>query len=507
MVGVAVDLVWQPYSWTTIGFGGYAAPIIADGKVFVFVHTADMEAIENNPATAKDPFVKLGVEKESLGTVLSHVRDTVYAFDAQTGKRLWEFTGKTGGIQRESKQGMASTPCFYDGKVFVRGQNGLYAIDANSGELLWQKGGTKVGGYGIHGAAAEGSVTEVGGVLILNSKGKDTPPVTMGVNPSDGELIWHHKDTGSSAVGIPGVYREAGKEYIVLSREAWKPGKRNKNLDLKPTPDTFLMVDPVDGNILWESDALRAGSGPILVSGNIAIGNGTPDLISIKKKRSEHTRLAGARISTKGAEHLWTNDQVHHSSARNMNVVDGNIAIIDSRKTGFKAIDIETGKLLGSLPHIYHMTQGSHNWTWHAAAAGRVFTSGVAMFEASKDGLRLLPGRLSLDITSGYRSPTKPAIADGRMVLRLADKLVCYDLRKQPEDKAARLSCSRQRMPCLVPYLVTAMWKSPCVSVTANYLVPVPSGIASPVKNNGSSLIGQVRGLVPWLGARPFLSN
>ena len=86
----------QPYSWTTKGFGGYAAPIIADDKVFVFVHTADMEAIAANPATAKDPFLKLGVEKESLGTVLKHVRDTVYAYDAHTGKRLWAFHGETG---------------------------------------------------------------------------------------------------------------------------------------------------------------------------------------------------------------------------------------------------------------------------------------------------------------------------------------------------------------------------------------------------------------------------
>ena len=38
------------------------------------------------------------------------------------------------------------------------------------------------------------------------------------------------------------------------------------------------------------------------------------------------------------------------------------------------------------------------------------------MFEVSKEGLRLLLGRFGLDITSGYRAPTKPAIADGRIV-------------------------------------------------------------------------------------------
>jgi hypothetical protein len=422
----------MPYSWTTIGYGGYGAPIIADNKVFVFVHTADMDAIHAHPDTATDPFVKLGVEKESLGTVLNVVRDTIYVFDAQTGQLLWDYYGKTGSLSRVSKSGMASTPCFYDGKIFVRGQHGVYALHAENGEKIWH-----IGGHGIHGASNEGSITQVGGSLIVVSKDRDGLSHVTALSPADGSVLWKQNRLGSAGVGIPGVYEEDGKQYLVLGRPAGKPGKRYKGEDKSPVNDTFVMLDPVDGRVLWESDALRAGPGPIMVQGNIAVGNGTPGLVDIKKKRTEHTRLAGARISTKGAEPLWVNEKVHHPSTRTMNVIggaDNQLVINDSRVSGFKAVNIATGETVGSLPHIYHMTQGSHNWTWHIAARDRVFSSGVAIYSTTNNNLKLVPGRLSLDITSGYSAPTKPAFADGRIVLRLADKLVCYDLRKQPSD-------------------------------------------------------------------------
>ena len=422
----------QAYSWTTIGYGGYGAPIVADDKVFVFVHEADHEAIETHPETDKDPFVKLGVEKASLGTVLGLVRDTVRSFDAQTGQLLWTFHGKTGGLQRESKSGMASTPCYYAGNVYVRGQNGLYALDAKTGKLLWQKGGSKSGGYGIHGAAAEGSVVVVDGTLVLMSqKGKGNPPNTIGIDPKSGEELWAQEGLGNNSVGLPGIYREIGKAYLVLGRIAWKPGKRDKIGER--TPDTFAMVDPVDGKILWESDALKAGPGPILVEGNIAVGNGVAALHDIKKNSSKRARIAAASISTKGAKPLWINEKVHQPSTRNMSVLHQGHLYIDSRETRFSSVDLQSGELLRRLPHIYSMTQGSHNWTWHIAAGDRIFTSGVGMFSTADHGFQLLPGRLSLDITSGYRSPTKPAFSDGRLFLRLADKLVCYDVRRQPK--------------------------------------------------------------------------
>jgi hypothetical protein len=51
-----------------------------------------------------------------------------------------------------------------------------------------------------------------------------------------------------------------------------------------------------------------------------------------------------------------------------------------------------------------------------------------------------MPGRLSLDLVSGYMCPVKPAIADGRLFGRTLDKLVCYDLRKPKRPRVDTIS-------------------------------------------------------------------
>ena len=83
VVGSRGGFAMAPFSWTTIKSGGFAAPIIADGKVFVFNHTKDMAAIERIQLLPQIHLLNLGVEKESLCTVLGHLRDTVYVYDAR----------------------------------------------------------------------------------------------------------------------------------------------------------------------------------------------------------------------------------------------------------------------------------------------------------------------------------------------------------------------------------------------------------------------------------------
>lgn len=423
------DFAMFPFAWTTHGYGGYGAPIVADGKVFVYVHATDLDAVMAEPDTADNPYYRLGLDPRGLDE--NHKRDAVFAFDAQTGAKLWQFLGNTGGLSRNSKGGMASTPCFLDGKLYVRGQSGLYCLDANTGEKLWQKGGEKeVGGFGIHSAPHDGSVVMLGQTLILVNRGfRENPATTIGIDPADGSVRWHHKGVGPTSIGLPGRYVHDGKAYAVLARPL--PDKR-----AEPGPDTFVMIDPADGRIVWESHSLRATGAQILVWNDIAVGNTTPmaDLLQIKKNRNDATRLGAVRLSPDGAEPMWASPKLDWIGSRTINVINDGILYTNTRTKGFNAVDLKTGEHLGKHPHIYHMTQGSHNWTWHVATNDRVLISGVAMFTTGDKGFELLPGRLSLDITGGYSAPTKPAIADGRLFMRLADKLVCYDLRALEDD-------------------------------------------------------------------------
>jgi len=418
------DFAMFPFAWGTIGYGGYGAPIIADDKVFVYVHSTDLDAVLDDERTASDPFLKLGVDPRALTE--DYKRDAVYAFDAQTGKRLWVHHGKTGGLNRTSKSGMASTPCFFDDKVYVRGNAGLYALDADTGELLWLRGGEEgVGGFGINDAPDDGSVVQLGGTLILvNRGGKDGPPTTIGLDPADGSVRWHHRGVGPRSLGLPGRYEMDGKTYAVLPRAASEEAER--------PGDGIVMIDPATGEIEWESDALKSTSAQVIVWEDIAVGNTVPGVEGRGGRKSEDSRVGAARLSASGAKRLWEDPALDWIGSRTLSVVNDGVLYTNTRQRGFNATDVETGERLGHHPHIYHFTQGSHNWTWHVAANDRVLVSGVAMFTAADKGFDLLPGRLSLDITGGYSAPTKPAIADGRIVMRLADKLVCYDLRQEP---------------------------------------------------------------------------
>ena len=416
-----------PFEWTTIGYGGYGAPIVADDKVFVFVQTSDTSSYEGTPELENNAFVRLGIDPRAMADVFNTFRDSVYCFDALTGKRLWVHHGEGGKLSRNSKSGMASTPVFHEGKVYVRGRSGLYALNADNGERLWLKGGSDGVGYGIGSAPDEGSVVMVDGVLILMNKGhRDKPSHTAGIDPATGDLLWKLDAFGGSSIGLPGVFRKGKETLLILPRTLVKKSKRTP-----ASEDGVAFVLPKTGEIVTEHNVMGGADGQVIVSGNRLIGNGVLGLAEEPKKSKKAPLLGGARIGKNlTLEKEWTHEAAPLPGSRTLGVLHDEVYYSFSRAGAF-GIDITTGETLAKKGHIYHYTGGSHNWTWHVATNDRIITSGLGMMRTADQGMDFLPGRLSLDITSGYRAPTKPAISDGRIFLRLSDKLVCYDLRKK----------------------------------------------------------------------------
>jgi hypothetical protein len=416
------DFCMYPIAWTTFWEAGYGGPIMADNKVFVYAPSPDMEAIKKHPGLARNPYYRLGADPGLLGLVPS--RDSVFAFDARTGKLLWQYHGKPGSATRYGgKSGRASIPCYYSGKVYVRGGGSVICLDGETGQTVWTNGG-----YGLHNAPGDASVTQIGGTLVLTVQ-MDGGWKTVGLAPKDGAVKWSIDYAGSSGYGILGLYRENGREYVVLGRNRPDPKRKDKS---KLPPETFMMVDPTDGKILWESDAMGYTDSQIVVIGDMAIGNVTGHDPKAKKPQDRH-RIGGIRISTKGAKRLWVSEKVHPMPYRNMSIANHGVYYGDSRVSRFTATDIKSGKLLKSNPGIYTMSHVSHNWSWHIASNDRILTEGILMYSTADQGFEILPGRLSNAVSGGYMSPTKPAIADGRFIFRMGDKLACYDLRMHKE--------------------------------------------------------------------------
>ena len=424
-----------PHAWNTLWASGFGGPTMADDKVFLYAPKPDLEAIKNDPKLARNPYYLLGAKPGHFANDLGHHREAVMAFDARTGTVLWQHLGQPGSLTgSDGKGGRASSPCYYQGQVFVRMGGQIICLDAESGEKVWS-----VGGFGLKGAPGDASVTQIGGTLIVARTMKGGWQ-TVGLSPKDGSTIWSHDYVGGGGSNqgfpgnsIPGLYRENGKEYAVMGRSSPIEKFKYEKEGIPVPPATFVMIDPVDGKILWESDALAYNDSQIVVVGDIAIGNYMEEPTKKMKNPQQVHRIAGVKISTKGAKRIWTQPAVHPSKYRQMNIAHHGMYFADSRKTGFTATDVKTGKLLGKQLGIYTISQVSHNWSWQIASNNRIITEGLMMYDTTNGVLDLMTGRLGNSVSGGYIAPTKPLIVDGRIIYRMPDKLVCYDLRQSAE--------------------------------------------------------------------------
>ena len=409
-----------PYAWQNIGFGGFSGPAVVDGKVYQYLTIADEALVARDEAIARNVYVQLGADPRTMGNERGHMRDTVLCLDAQTGKTLWWWKSeKTFGNVPEGKGGVGTTTCVFDGKVYARGSGGLYCLDAQTGKLLWNVGGSKKDkvSFGLSGNwSHDMSPVMIGGVLVM-THGNDGS--LAGVNPQNGEVLWSHPKAGGYQA-VPTKVVVDGKEHVIVG---------------SGLTQQLSLIEPATGKILWTSDALGSNAATLSVWDTIVCGNAIK-AGDDKPDNDKAPRKAGAvQVGTDKAQRLWQSDEAGYPPHRSVPVAHKGHFYIDTRD-GFWCLDAATGKIVNRHPHIYKMTGGSHNWVWTIASNDRIFTSGLLMFSTADGGFSRMPGRLSLPLADGYMCPIKPAIADGRLFARLGDKLVCYDLRKDPNRKS-----------------------------------------------------------------------
>lgn len=416
-----------PISWTSIGYGGFAGPTVVGNNVYLHLMRPDEAVLRQVEGIERNPYVRLGADIRALANNHNAYRDEVWCVDARTGQTKWRFlSARTFGNQPTSKSGRGTTVCALNGRLYAVGAGGLYCLDGETGDLIWKRGGDDGVGYGSGGARSsrDMSAVAIAGVIVLSRDGK-----MIGIDPETGDQIWQVANAaGRGATPVKAIVD--GRELVVGVSTREVPRERDRARGAVDVPEDLVVIDPATGAEVMRSPALGSNSETPLVWGDIVVANGERELTG--KKQAERWRAAGARLSADSAETIWRNAAVAYPSNRVVPVVHDGVAYIDSR-SGFAAVDMATGETLGRLPHIYSMTGGSHNWTWHIATGDRILTSFGAMLSTADGGFKPLPGRLALDHASGYGCPIKPAIADGRIFMRLADRLVCYDLREPAE--------------------------------------------------------------------------
>jgi outer membrane protein assembly factor BamB len=320
------------------------------------------------------------VSSKSTGT------DEVFCLDDANGKTLWTARfPETGGAGAGS-----STPCIAKGKLYVVGAGSkVYCVNADNGSPIWE---TKLSRSGKEPIAS--SIAVVGKAVVLLAD------VLTGLDAETGKVLWtQNKITGFES--SPTQWTSKGRDYVICSTER----------------ETHA-VDPTDGTIVWSVPG-GGKSTPV-----VAREYGGDFLITMSSNRKNG--LSAYRLTDKGPEKLWSLKASDRASSPV--VFDGHVYAISGGSNGHGAhllcVHVDTGKV--AWEEVVDFAEVSSP----VVADGKVFAVCGTLLAL----LQATPEKYSVLSQADYRIVlcTSPTVVAGRLYVRQANAIACYDLRSAP---------------------------------------------------------------------------
>jgi outer membrane protein assembly factor BamB len=356
-----------PLDWKVGGAGeGYSSFAVAGGRIFTLGARGD--------------------------------REYVIAFDAASGKRLWEVPhGRR--FANDRGDGPRSTPTVDGSRLYVFGASGdLTSLDAASGKIGWTVNVVReFGGQNIRWGFSESPLVSDDRIIV--SPGGSGSAI-VAVNKANGKLLW--KTEGDTAGYSSAVLHEVGgvRQAILFT------GQRALGLDI------------ANGRVLWSYD--RVANRVANIATPIARGNhvflssdyGTGAALL------ELTPSAGA-ISAR--EVYFTRDmRNHHASS----------VLIGDYLYGFSSAILTAMKF----------DTGEVAWRDRSVGKGSLVFADERLYLFSERGVAALVeanptvyrehGRFALE-TGSLPTWTHPVVANGRLFLRDQDTVYAYDVRSR----------------------------------------------------------------------------
>jgi outer membrane protein assembly factor BamB len=166
---------------------GYATPILVGNSVYIFARQGDDEVLD--------------------------------ALEAETGKTIWQskyaapFTMNPAAVRHE--KGPKSTPTFAGGKLFTLGMSGFVsAFDAASGKRLWQKPPAAVGP--LYGTAMSPLVDR--GLVIVHVGGHNQGALTA-FDANTGAVKWHWDGDGPAYASPIAADIDGTRQVITFTQD------------------------------------------------------------------------------------------------------------------------------------------------------------------------------------------------------------------------------------------------------------------------------------------------
>jgi len=316
------------------------------------------------------------------------VQEYLYCLSAATGKTLWKSPMSTAADPFTHNYKSSNTPAVSDGKVYVNSvANTVFCFDAGSGKRLWES--APLGTENNHGRYSSMLIHQNVAVIV-------TARGVSAVSAADGKTMWSVPGTGLYAAGSAVAWSKGDKWYILAEFE--------KHLK---------MIDPQTGAVI--ASALGGG-------------NSTPAIVGDYAAASTPGALRAYKLSPTSLQCIWT---VPFNDDFTAPLIDGKYLYVlggsdfygkETKPGKAMCLELETGRVMWEEP------MSLANYGSLALADGKligVVGKELVMFRASPEKFQLV-GRTDLSLERWI----SPAIADGKVYLRTAKKIVCYDLAK-----------------------------------------------------------------------------
>jgi outer membrane protein assembly factor BamB len=352
--------------WRTTGAGtGYSSFASADGRLFTLGARGNVEY--------------------------------VIAFDAASGKRLWE-TPNGQRFRNEQGDGPRGTPTVEAGRVYALGGSGeLAVLDAATGNTIWsvslvqQFGGTTpYWGYSE-------SPLIVGDRLVVNAGGRRASIVA--INKQDGKTLWqnHNDEAGYSS---PMLLRTGSLQQVVFF-----------------TGQRALAVDPRDGRLLWSYNRVANGTA------NIA----TPVIRGNRVFLSSDYGTGAALLDVRAAGNIASAEEVYFT--REMRNHHASSVVVGDHIYGFSS----------SILTALRFDTGEMAWRHRSVGKGSLIYADQRLYLLSEQGVVGLAeatpteyrerGRFTIQV-SGRPTWSHPIITNGRLIIRDQDTVYAFNVRK-----------------------------------------------------------------------------
>lgn len=312
--------------------------------------------------------------------------DVLFCLDAETGKTIWKVQLR----EAAGPETSSATPCVADGRIYIVGSGStVYCLNADTGSPIWEAKLPRKDNKPI-----ASSLAVVGAVAVLLAD------VLTGLDARTGSVLWA-QDKIAGFESSPAIWDAGGRPYIICNSRF----------------ETHC-VDPSRGEIVWSVPG-GGKSTPV-----VAQEYGGDFLVNMSDGRKNG--LSAYRLKASGPEKLWTLPAFDRGSSPV--TFDGHVYAIAGGGNGH-----------GAHLLCVHLDSGKVAWgeTIDFAEVSSPVIADGKMFAVCGTFLWLLqatPERYSVLSRTDCRITlcTSPAVAGGRLYLRQANGIACYDLRSTP---------------------------------------------------------------------------